>query len=107
MRLFVQLGRQFYLRMRGVSQGSVLSTIHCNCYYGAMEREHMTCGSDELLMRQVDDFLFVTPHHARARSFLQLVLKGKLSQRSCIPVMYPGMSLDNRLKCMYVLTGIR
>ena len=41
-----------------------------------MERENFSVESDELLTRQVDDFLFATPHHAHAQRFLDTVLTG-------------------------------
>ena len=55
----------------------MISTILCNYYYGAMECDHLTVLKDELLMRQVDDFLFVTPYKDNAKLFLEKMLTGK------------------------------
>ena len=63
------------MQKKGIAQGSILSTLLCNYYYGNMEAEELVVKGDELLMRQVDDFLFVTPHLENARLFL-----GKLQQ---------------------------
>ena len=48
----------------------------CNLYYGHMERQTVDVKEDELLMRMVDDFLFVTPYKDRAEKFLDDMLKG-------------------------------
>ena len=72
----VQVGGQFYRQKVGISQGSVLSTLLCSAYYGHMEQHHLRVAPDELLMRQVDDFLLVTPHVQRARQFLELMQTG-------------------------------
>ena len=70
------MGEDYYLQTQGIVQGSMVSTLLCNYYYGAMERDHLQLHSDELLMRQADDFLFVTPHEENARTFLETMVKG-------------------------------
>ncbi|XP_021378812.1 telomerase reverse transcriptase-like isoform X2 [Mizuhopecten yessoensis] len=73
----VKVGKRYYLQASGISQGSVLSTILCNMYYGHMEKELFPLlEGEELLMRIVDDSLFVTPHKNRAVDFLNLMFKG-------------------------------
>ncbi len=73
------------LQTRGISQGSALSTLLCNLYYGRVEKlmklgDHrnttMPLGKD-LISRYVDDFLFVTPDDASFREFLDKTHRGK------------------------------
>ena len=73
----LQVGGGAYLQARGVSQGSVLSPLLCAFYYGRMEAHLLPVpGPDEMLLRQVDDFLLVTPHLHRATAFLTTMLAG-------------------------------
>lgn len=72
----IKIGRQYFKQSIGISQGSVLSTLLCNIYYGQMERTFMPPQDDELLMRMVDDSLFVTPSRERAELFLCKMIKG-------------------------------
>ncbi|XP_052259795.1 LOW QUALITY PROTEIN: telomerase reverse transcriptase-like [Dreissena polymorpha] len=72
----VKVGRQYYLQNEGISQGSILSTLLCNFYYACMEHDHIALQSDELLMRVVDDYHFVSPSLERATGFLRTMLAG-------------------------------
>lgn len=72
----LKYGKNYYLQTKGISQGSVISTMLCNLYYADMESRCLNLVKDELLMRQVDDFLFVTKSLVRAKSFLRLMLDG-------------------------------
>ncbi|XP_013380608.1 telomerase reverse transcriptase [Lingula anatina] len=72
----IKVGRRYYHQFRGISQGSVLSSMLCNLYYAAMERDVFAVSEGELLMRHVDDFLFVTPHLENARAFLKRLSDG-------------------------------
>jgi len=50
----VKVGRRYFLQTRGIAQGSAVSTLLCNIYYGKMEASYLTvCRDTELLMRQV------------------------------------------------------
>jgi len=50
----VRVGRQYFVQAQGIAQGSAVSTLLCNIYYGKMEASYMTvCADSELLMRQV------------------------------------------------------
>lgn len=50
----VQVGRRHFVRSQGIAQGSTVSTLLCNIYYGKMEASHVdVCTDSELLMRQV------------------------------------------------------
>ncbi|KAK3592766.1 hypothetical protein CHS0354_003201 [Potamilus streckersoni] len=72
----IKLGSSYFLQSNGISQGSVLSTLLCNLFYGHMERSHFTFAEDELIMRVVDDYLFVTPTEENAKCFLDKMLEG-------------------------------
>ena len=72
----LKYGKNYYLQTKGISQGSVISTMLCNLYYADMESRCLSLAKDELLMRQVDDFLFVSKSLVRAKSFLRLMLDG-------------------------------
>lgn len=98
----MQIGRQYFKQSIGISQGSVLSTLLCNIYYGQMERTFMPPQDDELLMRMVDDSLFVTPSRERAELFLCKMIKGILnvfineflSNTKCISMMHSLTSIS-------------
>ncbi|XP_061163693.1 telomerase reverse transcriptase-like [Saccostrea echinata] len=72
----IKIGRQYFKQTTGISQGSVLSTLLCNLYYGHMERTFLPPQKEELLMRMVDDSLFVTPSRERAEMFLCKMIQG-------------------------------
>ena len=75
---YMQAGGHYYLQKQGICQGSVVSTLLCLFYYGVMERQYLpsVLEGEEILMRQVDDFLYVTPYIDRARTFAEILLKG-------------------------------
>ncbi|KAL5006466.1 hypothetical protein ScPMuIL_015272 [Solemya velum] len=72
----LKIGKRHYVQREGIPQGSVLSTILCNFYYGQMESELMNVTEEDTLMRIVDDSLFVTPDYDRAVCFLNFMLSG-------------------------------
>jgi len=50
----VKVGRRYFVQSQGLAQGSAVSTLLCNIYYGKMEASYITvCWETELLMRQV------------------------------------------------------
>lgn len=83
-----------HLQMRGLPQGSALSPLLCDLFYGALEHELLTdpalaallrCG---LLMRQTDDYLLVsTDRHALGQTHWHCHLHAltvlTLQARSC------------------------
>ena len=75
---FLQVGSKYYHQICGISQGSVLSTLLCSLYYANMERDYLEIGKDDLLMRIVDDYLYVTPSKKSATRFLNQMLNGKI-----------------------------
>uniref|UniRef100_A0A915K162 Telomerase reverse transcriptase n=1 Tax=Romanomermis culicivorax TaxID=13658 RepID=A0A915K162_ROMCU len=76
----VKLCRRFYLRKRGVAQGSTISVALCNLYMADFERrklkEFIVEPNRDLLMRHVDDYLYVTPDKDRAVKFARSMLAG-------------------------------
>lgn len=78
-------GNRYLLQSRGVPQGSTLSTLLCNLYYGriesrllkSVEQASPTDGSaSHLVVRQVDDFLFVGTQKQVMHDFLVAMLEG-------------------------------
>ncbi|KAF6017124.1 EST2 [Bugula neritina] len=72
----------------GIPQGSVVSSVLCDIYYGAMEMQylvHNLQGVDYLLLRNLDDYLLLTRSESSARTFLQTLMLPELSARfSCV-----------------------
>ena len=79
------------LQTRGISQGSTLSMLLCNLYYGRVEELMKLCdigqtepsvilqrnGEGNLMSRFVDDFLFVSSNETSFRDFLAKTHRGK------------------------------
>ncbi|PFX33058.1 Telomerase reverse transcriptase [Stylophora pistillata] len=83
---FVKIGNKYYQQKRGIAQGSILSTMLCGYYYSQMERTHLSeiaQDTDSLLLRWVDDFLFVTPHRRLADKFLNTMRAG-IPEYGCV-----------------------
>ena len=74
--IILQIGRSYYQQKKGISQGSVISTLLCNIYYGEMERR-FPVEKGELKMRIVDDALFVTSSKERALAYCQQMISGE------------------------------
>ncbi|KAL2002309.1 hypothetical protein VTN02DRAFT_216 [Thermoascus thermophilus] len=58
----VRMGGKYFRQRNGIPQGSVLSSLLCNLFYAAMEREvlgFLDC-DEAVLLRLVDDFLLIT-----------------------------------------------
>ncbi|KGL72363.1 Telomerase reverse transcriptase, partial [Tinamus guttatus] len=73
----LEIERRYYLQCCGIPQGSILSTLLCSLCYGDMENK-LLCGiqQDGVLIRLIDDFLLVTPHLMKARTFLRTLATG-------------------------------
>ncbi|KAG8948061.1 hypothetical protein FRC04_010103 [Tulasnella sp. 424] len=74
----VKIGSDLYRQKVGIPQGSVLSTLLCSFFYGDLERKHFDFCKDlrNLLLRYVDDYLFITTRLSMARKFLDIMSKG-------------------------------
>jgi telomerase reverse transcriptase len=92
-------GDKYLLQSHGIPQGSVVSTLLCNLYYGNVEKallpakltvttnetpsaeQNCTLTSEprhcHLLVRMVDDYLFITSDSNMFRSFLKTMYRGE------------------------------
>lgn len=77
-RNMVKIGKKFYRQKEGIPQGSVLSSLLCNYFYGDLEAQHLGFLDPEqsLLLRYIDDFLLVTFNKSHAKQFLQIMHDG-------------------------------
>ena len=77
-RNIVKIGKKFFRQKEGVPQGSVLSSLLCNCFYAKLEAEHLPFVSHDsgLLLRLIDDFMFITTKKADAIRFMQIMHDG-------------------------------
>jgi telomerase reverse transcriptase len=76
----------FFHQTEGIAQGSVLSSMLCNVYYGSIEKKLLSgifdAVDDEhprLLVRVVDDFLAVTTKKEQCAEFLRIMTAGDKS----------------------------
>jgi telomerase reverse transcriptase len=74
------MGKKFYRQKVGIPQGSVVSTLLCNILYADLEKEELPfVDSDEgLLLRLIDDFLFISMNRNHAKQFLQYMHGGSI-----------------------------
>ena len=87
-------GNRYFMQNNGIAQGSILSTLLCNLYYGNIEKQILIEGchdsadapigetrtgipSRSLLARLVDDFIFITTKKDDLSSFIHKMSKGK------------------------------
>lgn len=90
-------GNRYLVQKQGIPQGSIVSSILCNLYYGNIEQTMLdpclfsqqstftnneSTGHLHLLVRVVDDFLLITTDKQIQANFLQIMIKGK----SCLGV---------------------
>lgn len=81
--------KRYLVQTSGISQGSILSMLLCNLYYGNAENLLLNNGNPQsprliteqttadFLARQVDDFLFITTSKASVTSFVKQMWLGK------------------------------
>ncbi|KAL8950083.1 MAG: hypothetical protein Q9222_003867 [Ikaeria aurantiellina] len=74
----IKIGKKFFRQKRGIPQGSVLSSLLCNCFYARLEAERFCSimSDGAILLRLIDDFLFITTKQADAEQFLQIMHQG-------------------------------
>ncbi len=86
-------GNRFLLQGNGIPQGSVLSSLLCNIYYGNVEKEILgeefardsnTTPECFLLVRMVDDFLLITTERSMAERFIKKMYSGSPSRGALI-----------------------
>ena len=92
----VKIGKKFFRQRNGIPQGSVVSALLCNFFYGEHEKEELGFlreKSDEaVLMRLIDDYLLITTDRALAQRFLQTMLDGNPEYGIAVS---PGKTLVN------------
>ncbi|KAG2017771.1 hypothetical protein CC2G_007253 [Coprinopsis cinerea AmutBmut pab1-1] len=74
----VKIGKHYYKQKVGIPQGSVLSALLCSFFYGDLERRTMRFTEDieSVLMRLIDDYLFITTSLKKAKAFLEMMNNG-------------------------------
>ena len=86
-----------YRLSRGIPQGSPLSSALCHIYYGQMVREHLSTflnHPDDLLIRVVDDFLYLTTCGERARDFHKRIHQGFIPYNAYVNIDKSATNLD-------------
>ncbi|XP_066041108.1 telomerase reverse transcriptase isoform X3 [Chamaea fasciata] len=73
----LEIRNRYYLQCCGIPQGSILSSLLCSLFYGDMENKLLSgIQQDGVLIRLIDDFLLLTPHLMKARTFLRTLTTG-------------------------------
>lgn len=76
-------GNRALLQTGGIPQGSILSMLLCNLYYGDMEKhllqDLVLSASGSFLSRQVDDFIFIGTDRKAVCQFLARMYEGNES----------------------------
>ena len=73
----VKIEKKYYKQRVGIPQGSILSSLLCNLFYGFFERSELGfLGQESLLLRLIDDFLLITTNQSHARRLLQIMIDG-------------------------------
>jgi telomerase reverse transcriptase len=74
----VTIERRFFRQKQGIPQGSVLSSLLCNFFYGAFENSCLGFldPGESLLLRLIDDFLLITTNQDHARRFTRVMVDG-------------------------------
>ncbi|RXG62247.1 Telomerase reverse transcriptase [Armadillidium vulgare] len=90
-----QIGvRQRFLIVKGIAQGGSLSSDLCDLYYSAMCDKYLRnfTGNERIMMRSVDDFLYITPMKTQAEEFLRFMEQG-IDEFNCH--INPGKTMHN------------
>lgn len=74
----IKIGKKYFRQKNGIPQGSVLSTILCNFFYGDLENNKLSfaLSEDGVLMRLIDDFLYITLSRDKAEKFVKIMHEG-------------------------------
>ncbi|KAI9884054.1 MAG: hypothetical protein M1823_004168 [Watsoniomyces obsoletus] len=77
-RNLVKIGKKIYRQKAGIPQGSVLSSLLCNFFYGDFEQKRLSFlrTPESLLLRLIDDFLLITLNRHHAEQFLKIMHDG-------------------------------
>ena len=77
-----QFAPQLLLQTSGIPQGSILSSMLCNYYYGDIEPHllqgvfHDTSNDQNLLIRVIDDFILITSNKNTCKRFIEKMRQG-------------------------------
>jgi telomerase reverse transcriptase len=79
-----RFGNRYFVQSTGIPQGSILSSMLCNFYYGNVEQRLLGGRKEnskdiDLLVRMIDDFMFVTTNRQALEHFLSTMHRGDLS----------------------------
>ncbi|KAI3764304.1 hypothetical protein L2E82_14311 [Cichorium intybus] len=105
----LKIDKDFYLQNVGIPQGSILSSLLCSFYYGHMENSKIVpfvnkvteMGSgggyfgQNLLMRFIDDFLFISTSKKQALAFLSRLERGFYEYNCDMNKEKFGLSFDD------------
>lgn len=74
----VTIEKKFFKQKHGIPQGSVLSSLLCNFFYGSFENNCLDFlqPGESLLLRLIDDFLLITTNQDHARRFARVMADG-------------------------------
>jgi telomerase reverse transcriptase len=85
----IQSEGRYYLQKQGIPQGSILSSLLCSVYFGCLEKtylsEYLETSVDQttgkakdasILLRWVDDFLYITTDRMKAVRFFERMHAG-------------------------------
>lgn len=74
----VKIGHKHFRQATGIPQGSILSSLLCNLFYGDFERKelHFLDPYSSLLLRLTDDFLLITTDEVQAKEFVTAMSHG-------------------------------
>ncbi|KAK4054671.1 Telomerase reverse transcriptase [Microbotryomycetes sp. JL221] len=88
----IKIGQRLFKQKNGIPQGSVLSSLLCSLFYGDMEKIHLDFTNDDesLMLRYVDDFMFISTNKSLAIQFLKTMSQG-------IPDYGCTISIEKRL----------
>ncbi|KAK6376466.1 Telomerase reverse transcriptase [Exophiala oligosperma] len=74
----VKMGKKHMRQIKGIPQGSVLSSLLCSYFFGAFERDELGFlkADSSMLLRLIDDFLLITSDAQIAKRFLEVMSGG-------------------------------
>ena len=92
----VKIGKKFFRQRNGIPQGSVVSALLCNFFYGEHEKKELSFlrerADEAVLMRLIDDYLLITTDRRLALRFLHTMLAGNPEYGITVS---PGKTLVN------------
>ncbi|KAA1081431.1 hypothetical protein PGT21_035536 [Puccinia graminis f. sp. tritici] len=75
---FVKIGAGRYQQKTGIPQGSIMSPLLCSLFYADMDKERLgfTKTPNSILVRLIDDFIYITTSQNDAECFLKVMAEG-------------------------------